>query len=133
MLLTFRVKTLCHERVKYNQNWKQSLNINLLTEKGLIKNRIDKKFQDGNRICAKHRYKMGIYCRAPLKCKHPDHSKQSKIIKYVLSNWPCDSQIHIKYIEHHSNNMKKEILWTCHQLNMFFFTFTSLCFTNYRS
>ena len=51
-----------------------SLPINLLTEKGLIGNRIGEKFQDGDRICAKHHYKMGIYWRAPLKCQYPDHS-----------------------------------------------------------
>ena len=53
---------------------KMSLPINLLTEKGLIGNRIGEKFQDGDRICAKHHYKMGIYWRAPLKCQYPDHS-----------------------------------------------------------
>ena len=53
---------------------KMSLPINLLTEKGLIENRIGKKFQNGDRICAKHHYKMGIYWRAPLKCQYPDYS-----------------------------------------------------------
>ena len=57
---------------------KKSLPINLLTEKGLIENRIGNKFQDGDRICAKHCYEMGIYWKAPLKCQYPDHSRQSK-------------------------------------------------------
>ena len=57
---------------------KKSFFINLLTEKGLIQNIIGRKFQDGDKICAKHRYKMGIYWRAPLKYQHPDHSRQSK-------------------------------------------------------
>ena len=67
---------------------KKSFSINLLTEKGLIGNRIGKEFQDGVRICAKHHYKMRIYWRVPLKCQHPDHSRQSKgtlqIIPYNL-------------------------------------------------
>ena len=49
---------------------KKSFSINLLTEKGLIGNRIGKEFQDGDRICAKHHYKMRIYWRVPLKCQH---------------------------------------------------------------
>ena len=54
-------------------------NVSNWNEKLLIENRTRMKLKHDGFICAKHRYKFGIYYKPPTLCQHPEHLDKKKV------------------------------------------------------